>query len=383
MKVLYDHQIFEYQKTGGISRYFVELFKHFDTNSINFEIALKFSNNLYISQLTNLDINKIVDFREEFLKGINFPGKGRLFNALQQHYPDRYPIYYAENIKHSIDLIQKNDFDIFHPTYYNPYFLDYLGNKPFVLTIHDMTHEIYPEFISSNDQTVKWKRLLVKRANHIIAVSEAARNDIIDFYEIKKEKITVVHHGHNAQVYSKNRLISSEYFLYVGERKGYKNFLFLLLSIADILIRYNIKLVCTGNPFTDDEKKFFKDIMVETHVIHRFSMENELFSLYNNALALIFPSIYEGFGMPILEAFSANCPVVLSDTLCFREVAGDAALYFSPKDRDGIRKQVTKIINDQIIRAEMIGKGRARLDHFTWEESVAKHKDIYRSILKE
>lgn len=121
MKVLFDHQIFQAQTVGGVSRYFIELFKHFPED-IKYEIPIIFSDNIYLKDINILDLKPIVEHRNEFMKGYDFPGKGRLFNALKKISPKKYPVYYYENLINSIKYIEKQDYDVFHPTNFHPYF---------------------------------------------------------------------------------------------------------------------------------------------------------------------------------------------------------------------------------------------------------------------
>lgn len=383
MRILFDHQIFQLQKFGGISRYFSEIINQL-SGEHKIDIAIKYSDNRYLSKNNFHDINPIVEKRQEFLKGIEFYGKGRLFNLCSSINPKKYKSCYRENLEYSIELLRNQDFDVFHPTYYDDYFLDLLKNKPFVLTIHDMTYELFPEFFPVNDRTRFIKKKLAHKANHIIAVSENTKKDIIEFYGINDDKISVVHHGASISNETKilnNKEFDFKYFLFVGIREGYKNFLFLIHSICDIMIHQNINLVCTGQAFNDKEIKLFEDLNISGRVLHKYVDNFELSSLYKNAIALIFPSLYEGFGFPIVEAFANDCPVLLSNTDCFREIAGDAALYFNPKCIDEIRSGIFNILKSDYLRKELIAKGKATLGKFSWENSATETLQVYKKVI--
>ncbi len=177
MKILYDHQIFTSQKYGGISRYFYELVRELtDTQKVECEIPLLVSNNHYISD------NKYVKY-VDLLPNKQFRGKGRIFNYL--------------NKPNTILKLKQQKFDVFHPTYYDPYFLTYLGKKPFVLTVHDMIHEKFSDMFLSTDKTTEQKRLLVEKATKIIAISQTTKKDLIELFGTDESKIEVVYHGNS------------------------------------------------------------------------------------------------------------------------------------------------------------------------------------------
>jgi glycosyltransferase involved in cell wall biosynthesis len=381
MRILFDYQALEYQKFGGISRYYVELINRLSLK-YKIEIGIKFSNNQYLKEKQIIPIKPFVDIRQEFIKGFEFYGKGRIFNLLKSVYPSKYYDCYQTNRECSIGLLKRQDFEVFHPTYFDDYFLEFIGKKPFVLTIHDMTHEKFPEFFPITDKTGMKKKKLAQKASHIISVSENTKKDIISFWGIEEEKITVIYHSVNLIENSDYSHISipKDYVLFIGARNGYKNFLFFIYSIAGIIISNNISLICTGIPFSNEEIELFKNLNISDRVFHHYASDSEMVYLYKNAIAFIFPSLYEGFGIPILEAFANDCPVILSNTSCLPEIAGDAALYFDPKECNEIRAQVIRITNDRTLRRELIEKGRARLVHFSWEKFITKHEDIYKAF---
>jgi len=183
MRILFDYQTFQLQKFGGISRYYVELINRLSL-SHNIEIGIKYSDNQYLKENIYISIKPIFDQRKEFLKGMEFYGKGRLFNFLKGLTPSKYNDCYKLNREYSIELLKKQNFDIFHPTYYDDYFLDFIGKKPFVLTIHDMNYEKFPEFFPIADKTAMIKKKLAQKASHIISVSENTKKDIVSFWGI-------------------------------------------------------------------------------------------------------------------------------------------------------------------------------------------------------
>ncbi|MDD2995042.1 MAG: glycosyltransferase family 1 protein [Paludibacter sp.] len=361
MKILYDHQIFTMQNIGGISRYFCEIIKNLPSE-IDWELSGVFSNNLYAN---NYFRNKY----SEFFPNNNFKGKFRIVDAI--------------NKLDSYRSICKTDYDVLHPTYYDPYFLK-KNIKPFVVTFHDMIHEKVLD--KHGDKIIKYKRELAYRSSHIIAVSEYTKMDILDIYsDIDPNKISVIYHGNSLK--KKNECDvqieyqRKKYILFVGARESYKNFLFLVKSIFNLLIKYDLELICTGKPFNNEELKLFYELKIVSRVFHKYVSDAQMSELYNNALFFVFPSFYEGFGIPILEAFASNCPVVLSDSSCFPEIAGDAAKYFDPTSQDSINNSVEELILNENYRRELILKGNARLCLFNWFDAANKTYSVYQSIV--
>jgi len=370
MKIFYDHQAFSIQDYGGVSRYFTELMKQFYLdNQLLFELSLRHSNN---SNLKNLSFSNHCNF----LKGINFTGKGPLLSQINKLF--------------TINRIKKTDFDIFHPTYYDPYFLKYT-KKPFVLTIFDMIHEIYPEYFPWYNRIHANKRLLAERAEKIIAISKNTKKDVIKFLDIDPEKIEVIYLGNSIiENINKNNteihetLLSSKYLLFVGNRENYKNFMFFLSSILPLFENEKeIKLICAGGGvFSAEEKQFIDRLSLQNRVIQMPANDSLLGELYSHALAFVFPSLYEGFGIPVLEAFSCKCPVICSNSSSLPEVGGDAAWYFDPENQDSIVETISEVINDESIRNRMKEEGLVRLNYFSWSRTADDTKALYSRILK-
>jgi len=367
MKVLYDHQIFTSQIYGGISRYFFELIKHFkNDNEIKYELSLRYSNNYYLKELNNLT-------HKTFLENYSFRGKNRLLNIL--------------NKKVSKEYISKGDYDIFHPTYYDPYFLDYIGRKPFVLTIYDMIHEIYSDMFSLKDKTSKRKKLLAQKATKIIAISENTKKDIIEFLGIDENKIEVIYLANSFNMNKDDKIINvvtpEKYILFVGSRRGYKNFDLFIKTISPLLNDDGkLNVICAGGgEFNSMEIEKLKNLKIKDKVFFYSGSDSVLAYLYQKAIAFVFPSLYEGFGIPILESFASGCPVICSKTSSLPEVAGDAVVYFDPTDKLSMLNSIKKVIYDDKLRKRLIDKGIERKKEFTWEKTAEKTKKIYEEIL--
>jgi glycosyltransferase involved in cell wall biosynthesis len=229
---------------------------------------------------------------------------------------------------------------------------------------------------------------LANKAVAIIAVSENTKNDIIKLYGIDENKITVVYHGNSLFVDDNmNTLINKlpeRYILYVGDRWAYKNFDYFVKSVIPILQKdKGLYLVCGGShPFNKKEIRLLKYYRCENRVLHVCVSDNDtLIGLYKNALAFVFPSLYEGFGIPVLESFSCGCPVVLSNSSSFPEVAGEAGVYFNPEDESSIREAIGSVIYNEEVRADLIKKGYKQLEKFSWEKTALETRRVYESVL--
>lgn len=382
MKILYDYQIFQIQKFGGISRGLAELITHLPKD-IKFDIAVKESDNVYLNEY-NLNTNHSpISYQfTDFLHGINFRGKRRIYNILSQH--GWVKSSDSINIRYSVEKIIKGDYDIFHPTYFSIYFLKYI-RKPFVLTVHDLTAENYPQYFSQFDCQKVGRKHLVPLANHIIVPSLNTKIDVMQKWNISEEQITVIYWGGvpvNNKEYPDR--IGRPYILYVGLREGYKNFRFFLKAALSFLQRNkDINIVCTGSNFTNSEMRLFRELHIEDRMQAMFVSTEELCGLYSNALCYTFPSLSEGFGLPILEAFSCGCPVLLSNRTCFPEIGGDAAFYFNEYSGDSDVSEKLDYILNMTVEERMNAKykGYERLKEFSWKKSAAEYAQVYKSLL--
>lgn len=383
MNILFDHQIFSYQNYGGISRYFANIITNLPKN-VKADISIKFTNNEYIKRLNLVGgIEKPFKGIDKFISKKNFKGKASLFKVVKKLYPGKFIDSNIYNRHYSIERIKQQQFDVFHPTYYDDYFLEYLGNKPFVITVHDMIHELYPEMLSDLQLSVR-KARLIKSAAHIIAVSENTKKDIMEILDVPDSRISVIYHANALErVNSIHMENHGKYLLYVGGRANYKNFMFFASAIQPILENsQNLSVICTGRGFNTEETKYLKSLGIYNRFISISTDDKELAILYSEAIALVFPSYYEGFGIPILEAFEMGCPVLLSNIGSFKEVARDAAIYFDPKNMVSLRSVVTKILNNPSLRDFLISKGYERVKDFSWKVSALETTNIYHNILK-
>lgn len=357
MKVLYDHQIFSGEKFGGVSRYFYELMIN-SNGYYDYQVSGLFSENEYVE---NLDIFKPFPIKKYF------KGKIRLVTLL--------------NKRDSVRKIKRNPDCILHPTYYDPYFLNNKG-QPVVLTVYDMIHERFPHYFMNDKSIFQYKKQSIMGADKIIAISESTKRDLLHFYpEVSEDKINVIYLGSSAKPFKEVNNSYGSYILFTGKRDKYKNFNSFAEAVAPLLIQYDLNLVCTGNNFTPEEIGFFESLGIRNRVYSKFVNDVELALLYSNAILFAFPSLYEGFGIPILEAFTNHCPLVLSDTSSFPEIAGDAGVYFDPNSINDIRKKIDDVIGSQSLRNELVLKGNERLKLFNWKKCAESTADVYHTLI--
>lgn len=371
MRVLFDHQAMDAQVRGGVSRYFHELI-----------LALS-GGELAAARLPRLHTDN-----EYFRSPRTGPGllhgmrrarlTGKLVERAWRQARSRL------NERASIKELRRQDFDLFHPTYYDPYFLDHLKGKPFVLTIHDMIHEIYPEHFSPRDPTREHKALLAREAAGIIAVSSRTRSDIVRYLEIDPEKIQVIHSANSLTGGGEALAVPASYVLYVGARnRRYKNFGQFFQAFASLAaVHPDLHLVCVNEKgFTRTELDQIERAGLGSRCTNISASDGQLIFLYGHAAVFVYPSLYEGFGLPILEAFAAGCPVALSNSSCFPEVAGDAALYFDPSDVRSMMEAIEIILSDSVWRRALVQRGQERLKKFSWAKTAERTAALYEKCL--
>jgi glycosyltransferase involved in cell wall biosynthesis len=250
-----------------------------------------------------------------------------------------------------------------------------------------MIHERFPENFSIADPTRREKAAAVSRADHVICISGQTRKDLVEFLDVPPEKTSVVHLGFALTPPGmrppEHETSDRPYLLYVGNRSGYKNFDGLLRAYASSpFLQANFDLVCFGGgEFNARERDAIEKLGSAAPRVRQVRGDDSvLSSFYRQARAFVYPSRYEGFGIPPLEAMSFGCPVACSNISSIPEVVGDAAEMFDPSDADSMREAIERIVTDEARCAELIARGRKRLDVFSWKRCAEQTLDIYRRI---
>jgi glycosyltransferase involved in cell wall biosynthesis len=406
MRIAFDHQAFCLQKTGGISRYFCRLAEQ-------------------LKQTTQADQIGVFAplYRNQYLRE-------RANNLVHGYSVKDYPAKTAGLLVKANGWLAKQQIkgwkpDLVHETYFSQN-----GSAPkacpVVLTVFDMIPEL--EAIASQaklgtgltqrlelDST---KRAAVQRADHIICISQHTRSDLLTLYQVPEQKVSVVYLGceaANEQSAAANTPINTSsdtksteatsidtstntstkddtsrsrqsrpYLLYVGLREGYKNFEQLLRAIAQapaLLAEFEV-LAFGGGAFTTAEQQIISTLGFKpTQVRQQAGDDTALNAAYQNAAAFVYPSAYEGFGLPPLEAMARNCPVISSNTSSMPEVIGSAGEYFDPQSIENISQAIEAVVFSEDRTQELIKLGRERVKRFTWQSCAQETRAIYQSVL--
>lgn len=267
-----------------------------------------------------------------------------------------------------------------------------------VLTIADIQQEYFPQFFSkeSLEQRRCTYRISAEKSNHIIAISEFTKKSLVELYGISEAKISVTHLGYNDKVFKTisgpevgefraRRRLPSKFMLYPAATWPHKNHVNLVRAYKIMKERFGF-----------DEKLIFTGIKKQSHSavakeIERLGLKDDIIHigylpyedlplLYNAASLLVFPSLFEGFGMPVVEAMGVGLPVACSNTTSLPEVAGGAAILFDPEDPEDIAEKVAALLNDKALKKTLVQKGLARASMFTWEQTALKTKKVYEDV---
>jgi glycosyltransferase involved in cell wall biosynthesis len=358
-----DEQIFAVQEFGGISRLFSELAQQFTSDpSLGVDLQPLRSRVINHHLLDDRDLATALEVTQA-----------------RSHY-DALWHYFAHGRR-------KADIDLVHSTFYLPRGLaDYPG-VPMVMTVHDMIPEILPRTRRRLD-FMTLKRRYVSQADHIICVSESTKDDLLRIYGDVGTPITVVYHGVDAGFSPEVPAIEdfpAEYVVFVGNRGAYKDAATLLRAFAQLHAEFpSLELVFVGGgPFTGEEARSIRGLGLGPEV-HQVSLdEGQMASAYAHAVLCVFPSQYEGFGLPALEAMACGTPLVLANGSSLPEVGGDAASYFPPGDSDALAVQMRWLLNEPSERERLVALGFVRAREFTWKRSAEQTALVYAQTIDE
>lgn len=361
MNIIYTHDIFTSQKFGGISRYFSELIKRVSLEAINVQVLAGLYNNEYIRGLPGVKGFKV--------PSINHTG------FIRQNISEVYQQFMLRNS--TADTI-------IHQTYYLQPYVKCKGKR--IVTVYDMVHELFPQCLPAGKATSRLKRLCCERTDKIIAISHSTKNDLVRLFGIDPENIIVIHLGTSIKgknAYPGDNFFPERYLLYVGARSGYKNFEGLLHAFAaSNRLKEAFHIVCFGSEaFSCIEKETLNKLRVDGFV-HQVNGDDEMLAnFYRHAEVFVYPSLYEGFGIPLLEAMSLSCPVICSNTSSIPEVVGDAGIYFDPHDISSIRNALEDTLFNESLLSDLKKRGLQRGSKFSWEKCASETVAVYRSLL--
>lgn len=360
MRPYYDGYIYYIQRNGGINRYFNRLIDHLPED-VEPELSLPPVCESTLPANPRLRLRRYKPFRPE-----------RISKRVAHWY------YTLEPMLGRADVI--------HPTYYATLARDHFRalRIPLVVTIHDMTHEIFPELADPDGFHAEQKRRSIEAASAIICVSENTRRDLLERYPEVESIVTVIPLGvdpapndHPAEPANPGG------FLFVGSRAPYKNFDGALKALARaVSAKPDINMIVVGPEAEESELKLISDLGLNGKVRFAGRVDDRtLISLYRNSLALIYPSLYEGFGLPPLEAMRAGTVAVVSNSSSLPEVVGDAGILFDPRKIDDLAEIMIGLHAGRIDRAPWIARGLDRSNSFSWIVTARRTLDVYRSLI--
>jgi glycosyltransferase involved in cell wall biosynthesis len=274
---------------------------------------------------------------------------------------------------------------IVHNTFYLPHGLAPTRGAKRIVTIHDMIPELMPQTRRRLD-LLTMKRRYVDQADHVICVSHAAKNDLLRVYGDVQAPISVVHHGVDQRFrpdVEKNSLLPERYLLFVGNRNQYKDANVLFRAFAGLRKEHSdLQLLCVGGgSFTSAERELIQVLGIEQVTRQLNLPDREMVSAYAHAEIFVFPSQFEGFGLPALEAMACGVPTVLASATSLPEVGGDAAQYFKAGDAAALEVVLVELLQDSARRVQLSEKGLHRAASFTWKKTAEETAAVYQASL--
>lgn len=282
-------------------------------------------------------------------------------------------------------LYLHKDIDIFFsPAHYAPRWCP----TPTVVVIHDLSYFYYPEEFLKKDlyQLKNWTQYSVKKAQKIIAVSKTTKKDIIKFYHIPEKNIEVVYNGYQSNISNQQSTISNfkPYILYIGTLQPRKHLITLIEAFHLLLKKkpeYNLIIAGKKGWLYEEIFARVKSLHLQNKIIFPgYVSDEEKAALYTNASLFVLPSLYEGFGIPLLEAMSYGCPVISSFASSLPEIGGDACLYFDPTNPQELVDDMIALIDDSSLRRDLIQKGKKRVQLFSWEKCGEETLEIIKRL---
>ena len=356
MKILFNGTIFYKQKYGGISRYFYNLGNELIKKKVDFKIATPFYKNLYLKELN-----------KNYKTGLYI-----------KHFPD---LKFIDELQSKFNnyYISKLKPNIIHETYYSNKIKKRDSLK--IITVYDLIHEKFPDFYFKYN-----KKLFLEDVDFFICISETTKKDLMEIYNIPKDKIKVIYLGGDHIVsYTekvKYDLINKPCILYVGSRIKYKNFETLIKAYSNSsILQKDYNIVCFGGGiFSKKEKILFEELKVSKNIINFQGNDSLLFNLYKESKCFISTSLYEGFGIPIIEAMHCKSPVFLSDCDTHKEIAKENAIYFEKQNYESLMNELENNLYNEDKLKKLNEKANLYVKSFNWENCAEKTLDLYKML---
>lgn len=363
MKVLFDDQVFVRQGRGGISRYFVEIMQR-------------------LPRVTNHECSVVRDWNFTTNQHALDAGVGReprIFGRALAGEARQARISAAANW-----AARRRDADMVHATYYARTPGSASRGKGLATTIFDMTPERFPDLFPRGNPHLL-KEDYVRKSDLVIFISESTRRDVLEMYGDFLGQSVVIPWGYGSEFTADGPThpgLPQEYVLFVGQRAGYKDFAVLVEALrqSDAGVRSLPLVLVGGGPLLASEQELLKAAGLLESTVQLSPSDHELPAVYRGASVFVFPSRYEGFGLPTLEAMACGAPTVLARSSSHIEVGGEAARFFSPTDAEELSATLTEVVADSAIRQQMRALGLENVKRFDWDLAVQQHADAYRLI---
>lgn len=360
MRVALDEQIFAVQAYGGISRLFYEKASAYVRDS---------SLGVSVDPLDAPVVNEYLLHDAELSRLLRVRRAPGPYRALAHYFARRR---------------RQQDVDVVHNTFYLPRGLSEHAGSRRVVTVYDMIPELLPSTRRRMDFLTE-KHAYVRRADHVVCISESTRRDLLRVYPDIHAPVTIAYPGVGPSFrpdLPRVEGLPEPYLLHVGNRSSYKDGATLLRAFALIASDFpdHTLFLVGGGPLTRAERDLIDSAGLQSRVQQRSLPDSQVPAVYAQATVTVFPSRYEGFGLPAVEAMAAGSPLVLADTSSLPEVGGEAALYFPPGDDRALAHVLTDALRDEGARMNLRRLGLDRARSFTWSRYAAANVEAYRAV---
>ena len=361
MRVSLDEQIFAVQAFGGISRLFYEKASAFVRDpGLGIELDPLDAPVVNEYLLTDIDLAERLGVTRA---AGPYRALARYFSRPRRRMPS----------------------DVVHNTFYLPRGLSEHPYSRRVVTVYDMIPELLPRTRRRMDFLTE-KHKYVQRAHHIVCISESTRRDLFRIYPDIHTPVTIAYPGVGPAFRPDTPRIEGfpdPYVLHVGNRASYKDGATLLRGFAAVSRRFpdHTLFLVGGGPLTKAERDLVAAARITSRVVQRSLPDTQVPAAYAQAAVTVFPSRYEGFGLPAVEALASGSPLILADTSSLPEVGGEAALYFPPGDDVELARLLADVLGDDAARTELHARGIAQAARFTWSGYAAANAEAYRAVV--
>ncbi|MDX2098477.1 MAG: glycosyltransferase family 1 protein [Leptolyngbyaceae cyanobacterium bins.59] len=365
MRILYDGQIYGNLNATGITRYFYHLIQELPSDFLPTLLAI----NPQAIYPTHPRL-KIYRYSDGFSGGLG----ARLSYRFSKYY---------FRLASALSRPQ-----ILHPIYYSRLTQQAMNQRscPLVITIYDLIHEQFAQQLDPEGYVASFKQRAVEAADRILCISENTRQDLIRFYPIAETKAITTLLATELDlslITGSDPVPDRPYYLQVGSRAFYKNFDRLLEAFAKaVSVHPDLALCVVGAPLSEAEQRRIAELQLTDHIEFYGSVDDRhLAKLYHHSLALVYPSLYEGFGIPPLEAMACETAVIAARSSSIPEVVGDAAWLFDPLSVVELADRLIALVDHPTERDRLIERGKERVKQFSWKKMADQTVELYRSLL--